>query len=169
MDDEEKEIPVESAPEIEDEPADEEAELSDKERAEQYLANWQRAQADFANYKKRAEQDKIDFAKYANSNLMCSLLPIIDDLERALETIPESCDPEWAKGLELIYRKFVSELESQGLCKIDAEGEEFDPNIHQAVLHEPGEEGKVIEEMQKGYKLKDRLLRPSMVKVGKGE
>ena len=71
--------------------------------------------------------------------------------------------------IELIYRKLLGELESQGLTKIEALGQEFDPNFHQAVLYEEGEEGKVIEELQKGYMVHDRLLRPTMVKVGKGK
>ena len=142
--------------------------LTDKELAEKYLANWQRSQADFANYKRRAEQEKSEFVKFANSNLMSGLLPIIDDFQRALENVDQTADPKWVEGIELIYKKLMSHLESQGLCEIGALGEEFDPNCHEAVLHEEGEEGKVIEELQKGYKLHDRLLRPSMVKVGKG-
>jgi len=136
---------------------DEQAPLTDTELAEKYLANWQRSQADFANYKKRAEQEKAEFVKFANGNLMSGLLPILDDLQRALENVDQTADPKWVEGIELIYKKLMAHLES-----------EFDPNCHQAVLHEEGEEGKVIEELQKGYKLHDRLLRPSMVKVGKG-
>ena len=147
---------------------DEQAPLTDTELAEKYLANWQRSQADFANYKKRAEQEKAEFVKFANGNLMSGLLPILDDLQRALENVDQTADPKWVEGIELIYKKLMAHLENQGLCEIGALGEEFDPNCHQAVLHEEGEEGKVIEELQKGYKLHDRLLRPSMVKVGKG-
>jgi len=126
--------------------------LTDKEQAEQYLANWQRAQADFANFKKRTEQERAEFVKFANSALMSSLLPVIDDFERALENASEQIDSGWIEGIELIYRN----------------GQDFDPNFHQAVLYEEGDEGKVIEELQKGYMLHDRLLRPTMVKVGKG-
>jgi len=142
--------------------------LTDKEQAEQYLANWQRAQADFANFKKRIEQDRAEFSKFANSVLMCGLLPVIDDFERALDTSSEAVDSGWVEGIELIYRKMMAELENQGLSRIEADGQDFDPNFHQAVLYEEGEEGKVIEELQKGYMLHDRLLRPTMVKVGKG-
>ena len=152
----------------EDQCEEEQPVLTDKEQAEQYLAKWQRAQADFANFKKRTEQERAEFAKFANSVLMCSLLPVIDDFERALETSSEAVDSGWVEGIELIYRKMMTELENQGLCRIEAEEQEFDPNFHQAVLYEEGEEGKVIEELQKGYMLHDRLLRPTMVKVGKG-
>jgi len=149
---------------------EEQATVTDKELAEQYLANWQRAQADFINFKKRAEQEKADFARYANGTLMASILPVLDDFERALENIPEDARGSgWVEGIELIYRKLLGELESQGLSRLETEGADFDPNFHQAVLHEEGEEGKVIEELQKGYMLHDRLLRPAMVKVGKGE
>lgn len=152
----------------EDQCEEEKPVLTDKEQAEQYLANWQRAQADFANFKKRIEQERAEFAKFANSALMSSLLPVIDDFERALENASEQIDTGWIEGIELIYRKLLTELESQGLLKIGADGQDFDPNFHQAVLYEEGDEGKVIEELQKGYMLHDRLLRPTMVKVGKG-
>jgi molecular chaperone GrpE len=152
----------------EDQCEEEQPVLPDKEQAEQYLANWQRTQADFANFKKRSEQERAEFAKFANSMLMCSLLPVIDDFERALENSMEAVDTGWREGIELIYKKMMTELQNQGLCRIEAEGQEFDPNFHQAVLYEEGEEGKVIEELQKGYMLHDRLLRPTMVKVGKG-
>ncbi len=158
----------------EDQPEEEQSEeeqpiLTDKELADQYLANWQRAQADFANFKKRAEQDRSEFIKFANGTLMSSLLPVIDDFERALENVSDAVDSGWIEGINLIYRKTMTALENQGLSRIETQGQDFDPNFHQAVLYEKGEEGKVIEELQTGYMLNDRLLRPSMVKVGKGE
>ncbi|MFO8101958.1 MAG: nucleotide exchange factor GrpE [Dehalococcoidia bacterium] len=148
---------------------EEQPSLSDAERAEQYLANWQRTQADFANYKKRAEQEKAEFSRFANASLMNSILPVIDDFERALENAPEEGNSEWMEGIKLIYRKLMGVLEGQGLSKIEAEGKDFDPNFHQAVLHEEGEEGRVLQELQKGYMIHDRLLRPAMVTVGKGK
>lgn len=152
----------------EDQCEEEQPVQTDKEQAEQYLANWQRSQADFANFKKRTEQERAEFSKFANSVLMGSLLPVIDDFERALGNASEQIDTGWIEGIELIYRKLLTEMESQGLSKIEADGQDFDPNFHQAVLYEEGDEGKVIEELQKGYMLHDRLLRPTMVKVGKG-
>jgi len=140
----------------------------EKEKAEKYLANWQRAQADFSNFKKRNEQEKIENAKFVNALLMSSLLPVLDDLERALNNVSAKLAGfTWVDGIGLIYRKLLAILESQGLSKIAAQGQDFDPDFHQAVLYEAGEEGKVIEELQKGYMLHDRLLRPAMVKVGK--
>ena len=164
MGEEDKEVQPEEEQFEEEQPV-----LTDKELADQYLANWQRAQADFANFKKRAEQERAEFIKFANGTLMSSLLPIIDDFERALENVSDAVDSGWIEGINLIYRKTMTALENQGLSKIETQGQDFDPNFHQAVLYEKGEEGKVIEELQTGYMLNDRLLRPSMVKVGKGE
>lgn len=142
----------------------------EKERADKYLSNWQRTQADFSNYKKRIEQEKADSIKFANANLMRDILPILDDLERALDNAVEhSVDEEWLDGVRMVYRNLLSSLENHGLCQLQAEGEEFDPNFHEAICQEEGEEGKVIEELQRGYMLNERLLRPCKVKVGKGE
>jgi len=139
-----------------------------KEKAEKYLANWQRAEADFINYKRRSEQERAEMASSANANLIADLLPVLDDLERALENASDDFDgPTWVEGVRLIYRKLKAVLEDRGLLEIEAEGKEFDPNLHEAVMCVEGEEGKVCEEIQKGYKLGDRLLRPSRVKVGK--
>lgn len=136
--------------------------------ADRYLGNWQRAEADFANYKKRVEQDRAEFAHFANAGLISALLPVVDDFERALENA--AADPEaapWMEGMQLIYRKLRSVLEDHGLTEIEAEGSKFDPHLHEAVMCVEGEEGIVCEEVQKGYRLRDRLLRPAMVKVGK--
>ncbi|MFC1915676.1 nucleotide exchange factor GrpE [Chloroflexota bacterium] len=139
-------------------------------KAEGYLANWQRAQADFINYKRRNEQEREEFNKFANSILVLSLLPILDDLERALAAIPpKSAKLTWIEGIRLIERKFRASLETQGLTQIEALGKPFDPNIHEAVRQDKGEEGIVIEELQKGYMLHDRVIRPTMVVVGNGE
>ncbi len=141
-----------------------------KEKAEKYLANWQRAEADFVNYKRRSEQERGEMASFANATLITDLLPVLDDLERALENVSDDFDgPTWVEGIRLIYRKLKAVLEAQGLLGIEAEGKDFDPNVHEAVMCVEGEEGKVCEEIQKGYKLRDRLLRPSKVKVGKEE
>jgi len=142
----------------------------ESEKAEKYLANWQRAQADFINFKKRTEQERSNNARLANTILMSSLLPVLDDLERALSNVSAKLAGfTWVDGIGLIYRKLQAILESQGLERIETEGKDFDPNFHQAVLYEDGEEGKIIEELQKGYMLHGRLLRPALVKVGKGK
>jgi molecular chaperone GrpE len=139
-----------------------------REQAEKYLANWQRAEADFVNYKRRSEQERAEMASYANASLIKDLLPVLDDFERALDNASDDFDgPAWVEGIRLIYRKMKAVLEDKGLSEIEAEGGAFDPNIHQAVMCVEGEEGKVCEEIQKGYMLRDRLLRPSMVKVGR--
>ena len=141
----------------------------EKQKAESYLANWQRAQADFINYKRRSEQEKEEISKFANSVLMLNLLPVLDDLERALASIPPNLAKlSWIDGVRLIERKLQASLETQGLSPIKAVGEPFDPNLHQAAMHGKGKEGIVIEELQRGYKLHDRVLRPAMVVVGEG-
>lgn len=137
-------------------------------KSAQYLANWQRAQADFINYKRRAEQEKQDAAKFSNAMLILNLLPILDDLERALGSVSTKLAGfTWVDGIHLIYRKLQKTLEMHGLTEIRALGEGFDPNLHEAVMYDEGEEGKVVEELQKGYKLHDRVIRPTMVKVGR--
>ncbi len=142
----------------------------EKKKAEDYLASWQRAQADFINYKRRVEQEREEFNKFANSHLILSILPVIDDLERALDSIPpEYAELDWVEGIRLIERKFKAILEAQGLKPIKAVGEPFDPNLHEAVKQDKGKEGVVIGEFQKGYLLNDKLLRPTKVVVGSGE
>jgi molecular chaperone GrpE len=142
----------------------------EKAKADDYLANWQRTQADFINFKRRTEQERNETVRFANEMLMLTLLPVLDDLERALENVSEKlAGITWVDGIELIYRKLKATLEGHGLNEIKALGEPFDPNIHEAVIYGEGEEGKVIDELQKGYKLHDRVIRPTMVKVGKKE
>ncbi len=142
----------------------------EQEKAEKYLANWQRCQADFDNYKKRSEQEKGEVIEFANRALISNLLPIMDDLERAFASVPAELDESnWTEGIKLIYNKFKATLEAQGLTEIKARGEPFDPRLHEAVMQQEGEEGMVIEETQKGYKFKGKVIRPSLVIVGKGE
>lgn len=142
----------------------------EKEKAEKYLANWQRTQADFANYKKRTEQEKTEMVEFASSTLILNLLTVLDDLDRALASVPpQLVELSWTEGIKLIYNKFKATLEAQGLTEIEAKGEPFDPHFHQAVMGQEGEEGTVIDEIRKGYKFKDKVIRPSMVVVGKGK
>jgi molecular chaperone GrpE len=139
-------------------------------KAEANLAGWQRAQADFINYKRRSEQERAEVAQFANSIMVLSLLPILDDFERAFAAIPPKLEKmDWVEGIRLVERKLRANLEAQGLSPIKALGEPFDPNLHQAVRQDKGKEGIVIEELQKGYRLNDRVLRPTMVVVGNGE
>jgi molecular chaperone GrpE len=142
----------------------------EKEKSERYLANWQRCQADFDNYKKRSEQERGEVIELVNRALISNLLPVMDDLERALTLVPaELEESNWTEGIRLIYNKFKATLEAQGLDEIKARGEPFDPRLHEAVMQQEGEEGMVIEETQKGYKFKEKVLRPSLVIVGKGK
>ena len=142
----------------------------EKEKAEGYLANWQRSQADFINYKRRIEQGREDFNKFARSALILSLLPILDDLERAFAAIPHRQDKlAWVEGIRMVERKLRTSLEAQGLTPIQARGEPFDPNYHEAARQGKGEEGLVVEEVRRGYMLHDKVLRPTMVVVGNGE
>lgn len=107
---------------------------------------------------------------FANASLICALLPILDDLERAFVSIPPClAKPSLVDGFKLIERKLQSSLEALGLSPIKAVGEPFDPHLHEAIRQDKGKEGIVIEEMQKGYKFRDRVIRPSKVVVGNGE
>ncbi len=142
----------------------------EKEKAEKFLANWQRSQADFVNYRKRAEQEKQETIEFANATLISSLLPILDDLDRAFASLSsELVELSWIDGIRLIYNKLKATLEAQGLAEIKAKGEQFDPHFHEAMRSQEGKEGMVVEELQKGYKFKDKVIRPSLVIVGKGK
>lgn len=142
----------------------------EKKKAEAHLTGWQRAQADFINYKRRNEQEREETGKFANTVLMLSLLPILDDFERAFAAIPaRSAKSSWATGIRLIERKLRASLEAQGLSQIKVLGEPFDPNFHEAVRQDKGKDGIVVEELQRGYKLHDRVIRPAKVVVGNGE
>jgi molecular chaperone GrpE len=142
----------------------------EKEKAQRLLANWQRAEADFANYKRRVEQERGEVRRLANAALIINILPILDDLERALASLDiRLVGLTWFDGVRLIYRKLQLVLESAGVSQIEAEGQPFDPRFHEAVMYGEGEEGKVVAEVQRGYKINDRVLRPAMVIVGKGK
>lgn len=141
----------------------------EKEKSERYLANWQRCQADFDNYKKRSEQERGEVIELASRALISNLLPVMDDLERALALVPaELEESNWTEGIRLIYNKFKTTLEAQGVTGIAARGEPFDPRLHEAVMQQNGKEGMVIEELRKGYKFKEKIIRPSLVTVGRG-
>ena len=138
-------------------------------KAGEYLDGWQRAKAEFANYRKRMERERELNNFEAVGRVVKRYLPIVDDLERALKGRPTEGDgAAWADGIELIYRKLLSTLEAEGVTPIEAEGEMFDPNFHEAVVQSPSDEhesGQVIEVLQQGYRLGERVLRPTMVRV----
>lgn len=143
-----------------------EKELSD------YRDQWLRAVADYKNFKRRTEQERADLIRSASAGLLLKLLPVVDDLERATaSTTPDVEATPWYNGFKLIPHKLKTVLESEGVTAIEALGQDFDPNLHEAVIYEPagpGQEGKVVGELQRGYRLRDRVLRPTMVKVGQG-
>jgi molecular chaperone GrpE len=140
-----------------------------REDAQKYLGNWQRAEADFQNYKKRVDQERSENRRFASAALVMNILPILDDLERALLSVDAHlAGLTWLDGVRLIYRKLQLILENAGVSAIEVEGQQFDPRYHEAVMHADGPEGMVLAEVQRGYKLHDRVLRPAMVVVGKG-
>jgi len=141
----------------------------EREKAQGYLASWQRTAADFANYKRRVEQEKEDLGRLAGAALIINLLPMVDDLDRALQNVDANlAGLTWVDGIRLIYRKFQALLDMQGVEEIAADGQRFDPTVHEAVMFGEGEDGVVLSVVQKGYKLGGRVLRPAMVVVGKG-
>jgi molecular chaperone GrpE len=144
--------------------------------AAQYLDALQRERASFINYRRRAEQERAETIQYAAAALLKKLLPVVDDFDRALAAIPEEDrkNNKWVEGVELIARKLHNVLEQEGVQPIEAKGQPFDPNLHEAVAFEDKAEGSedhqdtVTEVFSKGYKLHDKVLRPAMVKVSRG-
>ncbi len=135
-------------------------------KAAENLDGWQRALAEFQNYRKRIERDRLTEQASMKGDLIKRVLPVLDDLERALQNRP--ADDPWAGGIELIQRKLQAILEGEGVRRIEAEGLQFDPNFHEAIAQEAvedAESGQVVEVMQQGYMLGDRVIRPAQVRV----
>ena len=131
----------------------------------------QRLAADFSNYRKRNEAERVDFVKYAKSDLIKRLLDVLDGYDRALETTPADAEGQpWLEGLRLVERKLRQLLESEGLQPLHAAGQPFDPYLHEAVAHLESDapEGTVVSEYQKGYRLHERVIRPALVTVSRG-
>ena len=140
---------------------------AEREKAETYYKNWQRSAADFINYKRRIEQDRSESARLANAAMVINILPVFDDFDRAVGTVDANlAGLNWVQGVIAIHRKFGQLLEAMGAKQIDAVGQQFDPALHEAIGQQPGEEGKVLHVVQKGYLLGDRVIRPAMVLVG---
>ncbi len=162
------EIPVEATAE---QPQVDVAELMAKlEEAEAQVAEhregWQRAQAEFVNYKNRIQRDAEMQRANMKGDIVQKILPVLDDLDLALQNRP--VDDAWAGGIELIARKFLSILESEGVKRIEAEGQLFDPNFHEAISHEPNDNvpsEHVIAVVRNGYTLGERVIRPALVRV----
>lgn len=138
-----------------------------------YKADLVRMAADFSNYRKRNETERLEFAKYAKADLITKLLDVLDGYDRALDSVPQDVkdqpDNTWVAGMWLVERKLRSILEGEGLEAIDALGKPFDPYVHEAVAHVESDapEGTVIEEHRKAYRLNDRIIRPALVSVAK--
>lgn len=140
-----------------------------QQQSQEYLDGWQRERAEFANYKKRKDKENLQLQNNISGNIIRKYLDIVDDLERALQNQPEDGEgASWAKGIELIYRKFLGALEAEGVVPMEVEGQQFDPNLHEAISQEPNEEyesGQIIEVLRNGYLLGDRVIRPASVRI----
>nr|WP_245985167.1 nucleotide exchange factor GrpE [Oceanobacillus bengalensis] len=148
---------------------EEKVELLQKEKEDTYQ-RMLRLQAEFDNYKKRTQKEKEADRKYKSQDLVTELLPAIDNLERALQVETTDETKSIVDGISMVHRQLLDALKSQGVETIETEGQEFDPNLHHAVMQvedESFESNLVVEELQKGYILKDRVIRPAMVKVNK--
>lgn len=141
-----------------------------KER-DDYYDRLLRKTAEFDNYRKRTDRERQQLSEAAAADLLQELLPLVDDLERALKTDVTADTEPLRRGVELIHKQLLDVLRKRGVRPIEVLGADFDPHYHMAVSHEPGQgrrEGEIIEEFRRGYMLGDRLLRPAMVKVAKG-
>ncbi|ADZ83842.1 nucleotide exchange factor GrpE [Cellulosilyticum lentocellum] len=160
----EVEDPKETEAEVVEETPEETKEESDK--SAEYLERLQRLMAEFDNYRKRSEKEKSDSYDFAVSNTVAELLPVIDNFERALQV--ESEDKNFYTGVEMIYKQLMSMLEKLHVTSIEAEGKEFDPNLHNAIMHIDDEaygENIIVKELQKGYLYKEKVIRHSLVQV----
>lgn len=139
-----------------------------REQADENLRSWQRTAADFSNYRRRIDDEREGMAQFTNTLLISKLLSVLDDFDRALETVPPDTHDGWVDGIRLVERKLRGLLEAEGVTEIEALGQPFDPNLHEAVVHEETTEhpdNHVIGELQRGYRLRDRVLRPALVRV----
>jgi molecular chaperone GrpE len=138
-------------------------------QAAEYLDGWQRARAEFANARKRLERERSESYVNASVDIVTQLLPILDDYDRALNSVPAAiAQDKWFEGIQLVRRKLQTILENLRVAPIQAVGQPFDPNVHEALSLQPSNEyesGTVIAEAQAGYKLGDRVLRPALVFV----
>lgn len=138
-------------------------------KAAEYLDGWQRARAEFANARKRLERERSEAYVNASVDIVTQLLPILDDYDRAINSVPATIAPDkWFEGIQLVRRKLQTILDNLRVTPIQAVGQPFDPNLHEALSLQPSDEyesGTVIAEAQAGYKLGDRVLRPALVFV----
>lgn len=159
------EQPPTGPPEVEEELQKE------REKSEDYLRRLQYLQADFENYRKRAEREMGEVKRYGNERLLSDLLVVVDELELGLEKAREGDNsPALVEGISMVLKRFQGLLAKEGVIRIEGVGSKFDPSLHEAALKVPSEkeEGTIIEEIRSGYTLKGRVLRPSIVKVAEG-
>jgi len=142
-------------------------------KSAEYLDGWQRAQAEFQNYKRRTEIQMGELRRQTASNVLSRFFPVLDDLELALENLPDDGDSgrQWSDGIQLVHRKWAALLEAEGVTLIEVEaGLSFDPNFHEALTQEENdefEEGEIIEIVRRGYQMGERVLRPAQVRVAR--
>lgn len=154
---------------------DEHSELEEaKAQAAEYLDGWQRARAEFANFRRRQEQQKKQMEASTKLRILTHLMPVVDDLERAFEAVPdEIADHSWVSGLSMVGQKWTAAMEKVGLVTVTVEpGEAFAPTYHEALTHEPNdefEEGTIIQAIQRGYMLDEIVIRPALVRVSSGK
>lgn len=167
---------VELEEETEKQPKTKEEELQElievqKKEVQEWKEKYLRDHADLQNFKKRVNDERIRERKYSSQGILSQLLPIVDNFERAIHFESENEElNNFLEGIQMIFNQFVEVLHNEGVEEIKTEGLKFDPNLHQAVLHEEHEDleaDMVVEVLQKGYKFKDRVIRPAMVKVSK--
>jgi molecular chaperone GrpE len=147
--------------------------IVDRDELAQQQAQWQdrflRLQAEFENFRKRIERERMEFAEYAGEQTIRNLLPVVDDLERAIKAAREAgAENDFVKGVELIHSRLLETLKRQGLEPISSEGAKFDPHLHEAINRAEStdhDDGTILQEYQRGYNFKGRLLRPAMVQV----
>jgi molecular chaperone GrpE len=139
-------------------------------KSDEYLDGWQRARAEFTNYRKRVERDQALMQQSITGSIVKRYLEVVDDLERALKNRPQDGDgANWANGIELVYRKLLSSLDSNGVTRMETGGT-FDPNLHEAITSEDSDHhqsGEIIEVVQQGYLMGERVLRPALVRVAR--
>lgn len=139
--------------------------------ADEYLDGWQRARADFSNYKKRIEREQADLYQTISGTIVKQYLDVVDDLALAIKSRPQSGEgAEWANGIELVFRKLLTILENQGITPMNAQGEIFNPTLHEAISSEDNEDfesGEIIEVIKQGYMIGERVLRPALVRVAR--
>jgi molecular chaperone GrpE len=143
-----------------------------QQRSEEFFSNWQRSAADLSNFRRRVDQERADVLKYGGTEVLAELLSVLDDWERAMAVLPpEMLKFTWIHGTAQIYQKMLWVLTRHGVTPVDAADQPFDPHLHDAVMRDEdvptAEQTHVVQELQRGYKIHERVLRPALVKVGR--